>query len=1608
MVQHEAELLRALTEAAAREAKAPAAELDALRNFTRLMFADGVNEDVAPYTPAELAQLAGSAWAFSQTREAGKAKVRVYNPRAEGETSRLRDISVVEILNDNMPFLVDSAMAELAEEGREVLLVVHPIEAVKRGKTGKRTMFLGRAGAAGAEALRESLIHIHVRRIDSDLERRGIEARLAKVFSDVRLAVEDWQKMRERLAKTIETYKSAPPPIPVEEIAEAIQFLEWLADNNFTFLGMREYVFSNGVNSQTLETIGEKGVKGLGLLRDPSLRILRRGDQFVTYTPELREFLKQPVPLLVTKANVKSTIHRRVYLDYVGVKTFDEEGVLVGELRIVGLLTSSAYNRSVRSIPYLRRKAELVMQAADHDPVSHTGKALWNVLETFPRDELFQIDIETLADWAQTILKLHERPRIRVLPRIDKFDRFVSVLVYVPRDRFNTQVRIRIGEMLAEEYRGHVSAAYPAFPEGTLARVHFIIGRRHGDTPRPDAAMLEDRVAEIVRSWADRLEEALEQRYETLVAGDIFKRYRDAFSPAYRGVFAAESAIDDIELVEKLSENRPLIIRFHKRLEDGHRRIALKLFHRGHPIPLSQRVPILENLGFRVIDERSFSVDKPLQTGSEPVWMHDMVLEARSGEIDLDALAEPLQASYMAVAEGRAENDGYNALTAVAGAGWRDVAMIRAYSRYLRQIRVPYSQDYMWTTLAAHGSLAKLLIELFHVSHDPARGAEDRGAILRAIEDGLQGVPSLDEDSILRRFVNLITATVRTNFFQLDAHGQPRNTIAFKFDGAKVDGMPAPRSFREIFVYSPRVEGVHLRFGKIARGGLRWSDRPQDFRTEVLGLVKAQQVKNAVIVPVGSKGGFVPKQPPASGNRDDVLAEGIACYRLFVSSLLDITDNLDLDKVLPPDRVVRHDGDDPYLVVAADKGTASFSDIANGISLDHGFWLGDAFASGGSAGYDHKKMGITARGGWEAVKRHFREMNVDIQTTPFSVIGVGDMSGDVFGNGMLLSKKIRLVAAFDHRDIFIDPRPDEERSWEERKRLFELPRSSWQDYDRKLISKGGGVFSRKEKSIKLTPQIRELLGIDSDALAPYALISAILKARADLLWFGGIGTYVRASSESDDQVGDRANDILRVAASELNVTVIGEGANLGVTQRGRIEFALAGGRINTDAIDNSAGVNSSDMEVNIKIALGTVVREGSLSTAQRNRLLADMTGEVAGLVLRNNYLQTLAISLAERRGAEEAGFLRRLMRTLEAGGRLDRQIEFLPADPAIVERMARGEGFTRPELAVLLAYAKIDLFDKLLESSVPDDPYLGRELMRYFPKRLQKKFPNAIRDHRLRREIIATVLSNSMINRGGPSFATRIADQTGASSDEIARAFAVARDSFQLGDIIAAIDALDNEIGGDVQLQLYTQVQSLLIGQVAWHVTNDDPEGPLEEDVSHYKKGITELTRAIDKVIPDAMLLSLRERQSGYETAGVPAALARRVALFGPLSQAGNVIMTADTANKPLAQVAETYFAAGAAFTVDRLVDAAHTLHLPDYYDRLALNRTLDSLAAAQRAITARSLGAGKGAAGVEAWIEACGHDAQRARRMIGDIASSPLTLSRLSVAAGLLGDIVR
>jgi glutamate dehydrogenase len=1019
---------------------------------------------------------------------------------------------------------------------------------------------------------------------------------------------------------------------------------------------------------------------------------------------------------------------------------------------------------------------------------------------------------------------------------------------------------------------------------------------------------------------------------------------------------------------------------------------------------------VLEHMGFTVVDESTYHAE-PHGPDAQQFWLHDMLLEFIGDGAPVFEVARPrLDDCFGAVMCGDAESDGYNALVLVAGLTWRRVALLRTLSRYMRQIGVPYSQDYMSATLVRHAGLAARVSALFAARFDPglamsdAEREERQAAIVAEIDVGLAKVQSLDEDRILRQFVNAVRAALRTNYYQKDAGGADKPVIAVKFDSRKVDGMPLPRPRFEIFLCSPRLEAVHLRFGPVARGGIRWSDRPQDFRTEVLGLVKAQQVKNAVIVPVGAKGGFVPKRLPA-GNRDAIQNEGIAAYRIFMSTLLDMTDNLDLERVVPPPAMVRHDGDDPYLVVAADKGTATFSDIANEIAREHDFWLDDAFASGGSTGYDHKKMGITARGAWESVKRHFREMNVDIAASPFTVAGIGDMSGDVFGNGMLRERTIKLVAAFDHRDIFIDPDPDPELGFKERTRLFNLPRSSWQDYDRYLISPGGGVFSRAAKEIVLSVQARSALGLTVQRATPQQVMSAILAAPVDLLWFGGIGTYVRASGESNEAVGDRANDAIRATGAELRCKVIGEGANLGMTQRGRIEAALRGIRLNTDAIDNSAGVNTSDVEVNLKIALSIPMRDGRLQRPQCNALLAAMTDEVAALVLRNNYQQTLAISLAERRGLEDLGFQQRLMQTLEKRQLLDRAVEFLPDDMEIAERRRRASPLTRPELAVLLAYAKLSLHDDLLNSSVPDDPYLARELGRYFPPSISGKFPDALERHRLRRDIISTGLANSMINRGGPTLVVRIADQTGASVDRIAGAFAAVRDGFGLTALNTAIEALDGKIAGAAQLALFAAVQNLLLDRIVWFLRNVDLRRGLAGIVAHYQWGIAAVADALDQLLPEEAIQARIARAAKLAAEGVPEALARQLADLPALAAAPDAVLIADRTGQPVAEAARTYFGAVAYFQLDRIVSAAGDIKVADYFDRLALDRALDTIGDAIRRIAAEVAVSGSGPAAVAAWVTAKG-GAERIRQAIHEIAASGLTLSKLSVAASMLGDL--
>ncbi|QIG94399.1 NAD-glutamate dehydrogenase [Bradyrhizobium sp. 6(2017)] len=1579
------------------------------RSFAELLFGYTNVEDLANHDALSLAFLAEQAWEHVQQRTAGSADIRVVNPMMPDG----REISVLEILNDNMPFLFDSTTAELAEQGIEVTLVAHPILAVERDDQGKLLRFHGETLPEGAKGTRESLIHLHITRLDADADRQKLIDGLTRSLSDVRACVTDWRAMRDRVEDAIKTFSSNPPPLPIDEVAEANQFLQWLCADNFTFLGVREYRFSPDGDASDDITTG----KGLGVLRDPDAKVLRRGGEMVVMTSEIREFMHDPTLLIVIKANVSSRVHRRIRMDYVGIKLYTPDGRLEGELRVVGLFTSGAYTRSARQIPYVRHKVTRALQRAGFDPNSHSGKALMHILEEYPRDELFQVDVDTLYNFVMEILILYERPRVRALARVDKFDRFVSILTFIPRDKYDTDVRTRVGAFLAQVYKGTLSASYVSFPEGALVRVHYIIGRYDGKTPVVERATLEAGISAIAATWADKLKAALTASTDGMRARMLTTRYAQAFSGGYTEVFGAEQAITDIATIEKLTPTRPVAISVHRdESEADPKHFGLKVFSHGAPLSLSYRVPVIENHGLRVVNERTYQIAPRATPAPPPVWLHEMTIETSDGQpITISPeFSHRLEASIMAVVRDHAESDGYNGLILRTALGWREVSTIRALSRYLHQIRAPFTQDYMWETLRKNAAITASLVALFQTRLDPRLASTDaersarETALLAEVEEQLKSVASLDEDRILRRFTNLVQATIRTNLWQIGEDGHPRPVISFKFDARRIDDLPAPRPLYEIFVYSPRVEGIHLRFGKVARGGLRWSDRPQDFRTEILGLVKAQQVKNAVIVPVGAKGGFVPKRLPPPSNRDAWLAEGTEAYRIFVRSLLELTDNLDGDIVVPPESTVRHDGDDPYLVVAADKGTATFSDVANAISVEKNHWLGDAFASGGSQGYDHKKMGITARGAWETVKRHFRELGTDIQTTPFTAVGVGDMSGDVFGNGMLLSTATKLVAAFDHRDIFIDPSPDPTISLAERKRLFDLPRSSWQDYNKSLISPGGGVFSRQLKAIPLTPEIRTLLDLDKPQATPFEVMTAILKARADLLWFGGIGTYIRSAGESDDQAGDRANDPIRITGGDVRARVIGEGANLGVTQRGRIEAAQKGVKLNTDAIDNSAGVNTSDVEVNIKIALARLEREGRLSPADRNSLLAAMTDEVGTLVLRNNYLQSLALSLAERKGVAETGFLTRLMQSLEQRSLLSRAVEFLPDDAALTERTRRGQSLARPELAVLLAYAKLTLYDDLLGTSVPDDPYLARELSQYFPREVQDKYPTAVEFHRLRREIIATNLANAVINRGGPACVVRLIDETDADIPTIVMAYVAVDECYGLKWLSDAIDALDTCIDGQVQLSLYASVQDLLLSRMVWYVRNVDFKEGLEAVVARFGPGIRQIVAGLDTALPPDLQAARGKRRQELTDAGVPAGLAGELADLDALVSAPDIVTVAERTSRPIGDAAATFFAAEANFRLDRIVAAARSVPANDYFERMAIDRAVEQIAGAERRLAADMLATGQsGQQAVETWL-AAHPEAARIRRSVEEIAASGLTLAKLTVAANLLGDLVK
>ncbi|GAA4732059.1 NAD-glutamate dehydrogenase [Isoptericola chiayiensis] len=1573
-----------------------------LRRSARHLLTAWSAEDLAEREPRDVVGAVASTCRFAARRERGETLVRAFTPtlREDGWTSRR---TVVDVCTDDAPFLVDSVDAAVARHGGTVHLLQHPVVGVHRDADGE----LVEIGAHGGRP--ESWMHLETDRIADEAEVDELVERLRDVVGDVHLSVGDWAPMRRACLDICTDLRVAPPPtVDADAIKPAVEFLTWLAEDHFTFLGYREYTLENHDGEDVLRP--DPGT-GLGILRKATSDV-------VHLRPEAQRTAREPRLLTITKANSRATVHRDVYLDYIGVRTFDDDGNVTGERRILGMFTSAAYASSVLTLPIAADKARGVLRASGYSASSHSGKDLLQVLEQYPRDELFQDSPEHLLEVASQVSRLRERRRSKIFLRPDEFGRFVSALVYLPRDRYNTTVRLRIEALLRTAFAAERVEHTTRVDDSPLAQLHFMVRvPRDAGIPEIDEADLQGRLEDAVRTWTAALVDELHHAHGEEDAADVLARYGSAFPEAYKEQISPAAAVGDIARLDSLSDDHPIAVHLYDP-GDEDRSVRRLTFASLREHRLTQVLPVLTDLGVDVLDERPYTV-RPAD--GRPRYISDFGLTAADPALwDDDGAASALEETFRAVWAGAAESDLLNALVLRAGLSWRDVVVLRAVGRYLRQAGSAFSMEYIDEALLAHPERAADLVRLFELRFDPdldvdaeARDQEVQAAT-DALLEALDAVASLDHDRILRAFLGIVTATLRTNFFRRDAAGEPPSWVSMKLDCARVPDLPLPHPMAEIWVYSPRVEGVHLRFGKVARGGLRWSDRREDFRTEVLGLVKAQMVKNAVIVPTGSKGGFVAKRLPDPSDRAAWLAEGQEAYRTFIRGMLDITDNREGTEVVPPERVVRHDGDDPYLVVAADKGTASFSDIANEISAEYGFWLDDAFASGGSDGYDHKAMGITARGAWESVKRHFRELGHDTQTEDFTVVGIGDMSGDVFGNGMLLSEHIRLVAAFDHRHVFVDPDPDAAASYAERRRLFELGRSTWDDYDRDLISAGGGVFPLTAKSIPVSAEMAAALGLDegTSRLTPNELKRAVLLAPVDLLWNGGIGTYVKASAETHDEIGDRANDAIRVDGAALRAQVVGEGGNLGVSQRGRVEAAQHGVQINTDAIDNSAGVGTSDHEVNIKILLGSVVRDGRLGLEERNDLLESMTEEVAAQVLRDNYEQNVLLGNSRANAAVMLPVHARLMEWLEGRGDLDRDLEALPDGAEIAARIEQHQGLTRPEFAVLMAHAKLALKTDLTDTDLADDPWFERTVDAYFPDQVSEPFAADMADHPLRREIIVNAVVNSMVNRGGITFAYRAGDETGAPTEQIARAFVAAREIMDLRGFVTAVEATDNVVDTRVQTDLYLEFRRLLDRTARWFVQHRSDRIDVGAEIESFAEPVGAFVPRLGELFQGEELRQYTARVAELEEAGCGAELARRGAgLLGslPLLDVADLAAAQDW---DLEQVARTYFALSARIGVPDLLTGVSGLPQDDRWDSMARAALRDDLYAATVALTASVLtgtDAGTADERIAAWLDDGGAVARRAMDALSTAHSvDEPGIATLSVALRQLRSLAR
>ena len=1581
---------------------------------------------------------------FLQQRKAGETLIRVYNPESKTDGWDSTH-TIVELANDDMPFLVDTANMAMREFDLGVRLIVHPVFNVERDANGN---FIAFHPNANNQTQSESFIHIQIEKQSDPKVLATVKSRLLSRLNKLSSTVEDWHPMQGHMQLAIKEFGKNAPGLSDSVRQECVNFLMWAANDNFVYIGARDYSLVNDGKTTSLNIVEGSG---LGLLREHGKTILSR--PMASLSGEAR--YNQNAPLIITKTNTRSRIHRSGYMDYIGVLRFDDQGNVIGEYRFIGLFTSLAYLQRVADIPLVSMKVNTVLENSGLKENRHAWKSLLHILETLPRDDLLQATSTELLAIATGVLDLQERQAVRLFIRRERFGRFFSCLVYIPRDHWNTENREKIQRILKRALKGDRLDFMIQLSDSELARLQVIIRPKVGMESLPDVRVLENKIINVLRSWNEELTNILVQKHGEETGLQLSRNIGDTFSAAYVEDVSPWVASYDVEKIALLKTNDALQLSLYRPRTKDNELIRFKIFKRNRPIPLSDVIPMLEDLGLHIVSERPYELK---YEDKESIWVQDFDMVYGLGiDLDIEAVRDSFQQAFENTWRGITVSDGFNGLILACQLDWRQVKGIRAYCKYLLQTGITYSQTYMEETLSRHPLMARLLVELFDAMFNPDRDSETKHrkelasknlhrtfyglstikrckdknllelldnvvdarvksrdtqvtTIKQVFRLALSRVSSLDEDRILFSFYEVIKGTLRTNFYQQAADGELLEYMSFKLNSSKMPHLPKPVPYREIWVFSADVEGIHLRGGEIARGGLRWSDRKEDFRTEVLGLMKAQNVKNTIIVPVGAKGGFVVKHLPVNGSRDDVMAEVVKCYKIFINGLLDITDNLDEEKIIPPDNLIRHDGDDPYLVVAADKGTATFSDTANAIALERGFWLGDAFASGGSVGYDHKVMAITARGAWEGVKRHFRELGKNIQKEPFSVVGIGDMSGDVFGNGMLLSPQIQLKAAFNHLHIFLDPEPDIKASFKERNRLFKLPRSGWDDYTQELISKGGGIFSRLEKSIPISRQVRAWLDIEDKQLAPNDLIRALLQSEVDLLWNGGIGTYVKSSRETNAEVGDAQNNWLRINGNELACKVVGEGGNLGLTQLGRIEYAQNGGRINTDFIDNSAGVTCSDHEVNIKILLNQVMRAGKLSSKNRNLLLADMTDEVAQLVLRSNYLQSQTISMMEVLTGARLGAKQHFISVLESEGILDRDLEQLPQDDELTRRRKSGLGFSRPELSVLLSYSKIMLYRQLLDSDIPEDPWLSDELLRYFPIPLQEKYASYMVDHRLKREIIATQVTNSLVNRMGASFALRMHEDTGATSAEVTRAFTIAREIFRARDFWSRIEALDNKVASSLQISATVAMWNLLRQVTRWVLNQPGDKLDIRESIHRLAPGLEILEKRISRSLNLAEKADVQERAEPLIKGGMPKTLANRAAGLHLMYPALDVVETAARRETDVLDVATVFFGMGDKLGLKWLRESVETLKVEGRWHANARGNLRDELYSQHRSLAGRALEKfphDKDPA--ESWIQAHASDVETVTLMMKDMQNlADMDYATVSVAVRSLDQLLK